>query len=80
VPVAYEGYAPDAGAGVTAADKPLGTFGSSADGRALALLRLDRAADALAAGAPIVAGGATLRLVKPDWAHFAWPGDAAAAE
>jgi hypothetical protein len=35
---------------VTAAEKPVGTFGSSADGRARAMLRLDRAADALAIG------------------------------
>jgi hypothetical protein len=80
VPVAYDGYAPDAGAGITAADKPIGTFGSSAGGRALALIRLDRAADALAAGSPLTAGGATLRLVKPEWARFAWPGDTKAAE
>jgi folate-binding protein YgfZ len=80
VPVAYDGYAPDAGAGITAADKPIGTFGSSADGRALALIRLDRAADALAAGSLLTAGGATLRLVKPEWARFAWPGDTKAAE
>lgn len=80
VPVAYEGYAPDPGAPVTAADKTIGVFGSRTQDRALALLRLDRAADALAAGAPLVAGSATLRLVKPDWARFAWPGDATAAE
>jgi folate-binding protein YgfZ len=80
VPVAYDGYAPDAGAVITAADKPIGTFGSSADGRALALIRLDRAADALAAGSLLTAGGATLRLVKPEWARFAWPGDTKAAE
>ena len=80
VPVAFDGYAPEPGAAVTAADKAVGTFGSSTSGHALALLRLDRAADALAAGTPIVAGGATLRLVKPDWAHFAWPGDVKAAE
>lgn len=80
VPVAYEGYAPDPGAPVTAADKPIGIFGSRSRDRALALLRLDRAADALAAGAPLVAGGATLRLMKPDWAGFAWPGEATAAE
>jgi len=80
VPVAFEGHAPEPGATVTAGDKAIGTFGSSADGHALALLRLDRAADALAAGAPLVAGGATLRLVKPDWARFPWPGDAKAAE
>jgi folate-binding protein YgfZ len=75
VPVAYEGFAPDAGAAVTAADKPVGTFGSSADGRALTLLRLDRAEDALAAGHALVAGAVTLRLVKPDWARFAFPGE-----
>ena len=80
VPVAYEGYAPDPGAPVTAADKPIGTFGSRSEGRALALIRLDRAADALAAGSPLTAGAATLRLVKPDWATFAWPGETKAAE
>jgi folate-binding protein YgfZ len=80
VPVAFDGHAPEPGAPVTAADKAIGTFGSSTAGHALALLRLDRAADALAAGAPLVAGGATLRLVKPNWAHFAWPGDIKAAE
>jgi hypothetical protein len=80
VPVAYEGFGPDPGAAVTAADKPVGTFGSRSGDRALALLRLDRVADALAAGAPLVSGGATLRLVKPDWARFAWPGEASAAE
>jgi folate-binding protein YgfZ len=80
VPIAYDGYAPDAGAPVTAGDKPVGTFGSSAAGRALAMLRLDRVADALAAGTPLVAGGANLRLVKPQWARFPWPGEKAAAE
>jgi folate-binding protein YgfZ len=78
VPVAYDGFGPDPGAPVTAAEKQIGTFGSRADGRAIALMRLDRVADALAAGHPLVAGGATLRLVKPDWARFAWPGETAA--
>jgi tRNA-modifying protein YgfZ len=80
VPVAYDGFAPDPGGPVTAGEKQVGTFGSRVDGRAVALLRLDRVADALAAGTPLVAGSATLRLVKPDWAHFAWPGETGAAE
>jgi tRNA-modifying protein YgfZ len=75
VPVAYDGFAPDAGAAVTAAEKQVGTFGSSAGGRALAMLRLDRAEDALTAGHALVAGAVTLRLVKPDWARFAFPGE-----
>ncbi len=75
VPVAFDGFAPDAGAAVTASEKPVGTFGSSAQGRALAMLRLDRAADALAAGHDLVAGAVTLRLVKPDWVRFPFPGE-----
>jgi tRNA-modifying protein YgfZ len=75
VPVAYDGFAPEAGAQVTAGEKPVGTFGSSSGGRALAMLRLDRAEDALASGQDIVAGAATLHLLKPDWARFAFPGE-----
>jgi hypothetical protein len=38
-------------------------------------MRLDRIGDALAAGTPLVAGGITIRAVKPDWATFNWPGE-----
>jgi folate-binding protein YgfZ len=75
VPVAYDGFAPDAGAAVTAGEKQIGTFGSSAGGRALAMLRLDRAEDALAAGHPLVTGAVTLRLVKLGWLRFTVPGE-----
>lgn len=80
VPVTYEGAAPSAGLPVMAGEKQIGAFGSAANGHALALLRLDRVADALAAGTPLICGGLTIRLVKPDWARFAWPGEAKAAE
>ena len=72
--------APLGGLPVMAGDKQIGTFGSAANGRGLALLRLDRVADALAAGTQLTCGGVTLRVVKPAWAKFAWPGDAKAAE
>jgi len=75
MPVAYDGFAPEPGTEVTAAAKSVGTFGSAADGRALAMLRLDRIEDALAAGQALVAGAATLRLVKPDWIRFRFPGE-----
>lgn len=78
VPVTYQGSAPAPGAAVTAGDRSIGTFGSSANGRALAMLRLDRAADALAAGQALLAGAATLHIVKPDWARFTLPGEASA--
>jgi folate-binding protein YgfZ len=80
VPIAYDGFAPEAGMAVMAKDVNVGTLGSSANGRGLALLRLDRVDDALAAGGAIAAGGVPLRLVKPDWARFEFPGKAKAAE
>jgi tRNA-modifying protein YgfZ len=75
VPVMFDGAAPSAGAEVMAAEKPVGTIGSTVDGRGLALLRLDRAEDALAAGHALKAGDVTLRLVKPDWVQFPFPGE-----
>lgn len=80
LPVAFDGNAPDGGVAVMAGDKQVGTLGSAIAGRGIALLRLDRVADALAAGTQLTAGGISIRLVKPNWAKFAWPGDAKAAE
>jgi len=80
VPVRYDGTAPAAGTSVTAGERQIGTFGSSADGRAVALLRLDRVSDAMAQGESLAAGGVAIHLVKPDWARFAFPGEAKATE
>lgn len=80
VPVRFDGAPPPAGTAVTAGERQVGTFGSAANGRALALLRLDRVSDAMAQGESLVAGGVALHLVKPSWARFAFPGDAKAAE
>jgi hypothetical protein len=80
VPVAFDGFAPEAGTPVSAGERAVGTLGSSAQGRGLALLRLDRTADALAAGEPLASAGVELRLIKPAWAQFPWPGEAKAAE
>ncbi len=80
VPVRYDGAAPQSGAQVTAGDRQIGTMGSSADGRAVALLRLDRVADAMARSESLSAGGTPIQLVKPDWARFAFPGEPEAAE
>ena len=76
VPVVYDEFSPPPGVAVMAGEKQVGTLGSTAKGRGLALLRLDRIADALAAGTPLMAGGIALRAVKPDWAKFVWPGEA----
>ena len=79
VPVAFDGAAPEPGVAVTAGGKPVGVMGSAAAGYALATLRLDRIDEALAAGVPLLAGEIGVRLIKPDWARFAFPGELKAA-
>ncbi len=72
VPVTYE-YAPTPGLPVMAGEKEIGTLMSAISGRGLAMIRLDRLADAQAAHAPITCGNIPIRVLKPDWAKFAWP-------
>ena len=76
VPIAYDEFAPTSGLPIVANGKQIGLLGSTAKGRGLALLRLDRVEDALASGTPLEAGGIAIRAVKPDWANFDWPGEA----
>jgi folate-binding protein YgfZ len=75
VPVAYADAAPMSGLPVTAGEKTVGTLGSTAAGRGLALLRLDRVGEAMDKNLPLVAGGIELTLRKPDWARFRFPGE-----
>ena len=70
VSASYEGYPPESGTPVLAGEKSIGTFGSSAAGHALAMVRTDRVTDAVAAGAQIVSGGVPIKLIKPGWAKF----------
>jgi folate-binding protein YgfZ len=80
VPVATDGPAPDRGVPVMAGGKQVGLTGSSHGHLALALLRLDRVAEADAAGHALEAGGIGIRLRKPQWARFAFPGEKVAAK
>jgi tRNA-modifying protein YgfZ len=57
-----DGFGPEAGANITAGEKAVGTMGSSAGGRGLATLRIDRVAEAVKAGQTLSAGGVTVRL------------------
>jgi folate-binding protein YgfZ len=79
VPIAYDEFAPTSGLPVMAGDKQVGMLGSTAKGRGLALLRLDRVGDAHSAGIALEAGGIAIRVVKPAWATFDLPGEAKAA-
>lgn len=66
VKVLLEDLSPELGVSVLAGDKPVGTMGSSAQGKGIALVRIDRVADALDAGQALTAGGLALRLAEPD--------------
>ena len=78
VPIAYDEHSPMPGIPVMAGDKQVGMLGSTAKGRGLALLRLERVHDAMVSGTPLSAGGIVIRVVKPAWAKFPWPGEAKA--
>ena len=78
VALRYDGAAPASGAPVTAGERQVGTMGSAARGRGIALVRLDRVAEAEQTA--LAAGGIPIRLIKPDWARFSFPGEIKAAE
>ncbi len=80
LPVRYHGPAPQAGEPITSGQRQIGIMGSASGNHGLALLRLDRMADALSAGEPLLAAGIAIEPVKPDWANFAVPDSIKAAE
>jgi hypothetical protein len=77
VPIRYDGPRPENGVAVTAGERQVGTMGSAAHGLGIALVRLDRVAEATE---PLKAGGVPIHLVKPDWARFSFPDDSKAAQ
>jgi folate-binding Fe-S cluster repair protein YgfZ len=66
VRIMLEDFSPEPGATVLAGDKAVGTVGATAGKVGLALLRIDRVADALAAGLSLTAGGLAIRVADPD--------------
>jgi hypothetical protein len=77
VGVEGEGLLPPSGTDITAGGASIGTLGSVSGSSGLALLRLDRAEEAKAAGVPLRAGEATVALRIPVWARFKAPAAAA---
>nr|WP_321982117.1 folate-binding protein [uncultured Cohaesibacter sp.] len=64
---------PSTGTKILAGEKPVGEVGAVLDKRALAIVRLDRVADALKDGLALTAGGVPLRVELPEYADFALP-------
>jgi len=66
VKIILDGPSPETGSPILAGDKQVGTVGSTADNKGLALVRTDRVTEALAAGLALTAGGLPLRLAEPE--------------
>ena len=73
LPVRLEGDAPPKGTEIRSGGKQLGTLLSAAGRDALALIRLDRLAEA---EGPLLADGVALTVRKPSWARYDVPGAA----
>jgi folate-binding protein YgfZ len=75
VQVAIDGEAPERGVALSLDGKSVGEMGSNQAGKGLAIIRLDRAADALT-GKALEAGDARLTVALPAWSSYALPGAA----
>lgn len=75
VSVKCEGRLPESGTSLMAGDKPVGALGTVVADQALAIVRTDRVADALAANIPITADGVAVTLTLPDWTGLSFEPD-----
>jgi len=66
-------HLPASGSVIEAGGKPIGTLGSSLEGRGLALVRLDRAKNALDKGQVMSAEGVEITLIFPERVNFTYP-------
>jgi len=73
VPVEAASPLPATGTSIEADGMPIGTLGSVNGTSGLALIRLDRAEEALAQGKALMAGGIAIALRRPAFARFAVP-------
>lgn len=64
---------PTTGTEITAGGKPVGALGSVRGARGLAIVRIDRVGEAMAAGIPVLAGGAAVTVSLPAWSGLDFP-------
>lgn len=71
--VAADSTLPASGTELTANGKPLGTLGTVCGNKALAIVRIDRVAEAVAANTPVLAADIPVTLSLPQWSGLAFP-------
>jgi len=67
---------PASGTELTAGGKPMGALGSTAVNKGLAIIRIDRAGEAIAVGMPILAGDVEVSVSLPAWSGLSFPAPA----
>lgn len=71
--VAAESALPAPGTEITSGGRGIGTLGSTAGQSGIAIVRIDRAKEAMDAGTPILAGDVPVSLKIPAFARFTYP-------
>ncbi len=67
---------PASGTELIAGGKPMGSLGSVDGNKGLAIIRIDRAGEAMAAGTPILAGDIEVSVSLPAWSGLTFPAPA----
>jgi folate-binding protein YgfZ len=73
--VTAEAQLPETGTPLLAGEKPVGTLGTVVGTQALAIVRTDRVADALAGATPLTAAGIPVSLTLPEWTGLSFKSD-----
>ena len=71
-----ETTASETATGILAGEKPVGSLGTVTGNTALAIVRTDRVADALAENTPLTVAGVPVTLALPEWASLSFKSDA----
>ncbi|MDH4413910.1 MAG: folate-binding protein YgfZ [Rhizobium sp.] len=71
--VSAETPLPASGTDITTNGKSIGTLGTVAGERGLAILRIDKAGEAMTSGAPIFAGDVPVTVALPGWSGLDFP-------
>ncbi|WP_136658656.1 folate-binding protein YgfZ [Nitratireductor sp. XY-223] len=78
--VAAQAPLPDTGTPLTADGRPVGTLGTAAGDRGLALVRVDKVAAAMKSGTPVLAGNVPVVASLPAWSGLSLAADEIAGE
>jgi folate-binding Fe-S cluster repair protein YgfZ len=74
--VSGEASLPSSGTSLSINGRPVGSLGTVQDKAGLAIVRIDKAGEAIAKGDPILAGEVPVTLTLPGWTGLAFPAEA----